>query len=147
LGESQRQSEPGSFSWCVNMLDLGDPVLTAVAKVVCRQWTVWPEQLLGRELAGTATSSPDNPPLSTGLIFRPSRLGYVVLARRMAWNLTHRRTGKKATEIGAVLGGYSPATVRPWLGGSKAFDKSYGWSFRAGDYIEELDVLVTLELS
>ncbi len=115
--------EPGSYDWTVSRLSLpGDPTFTAIAKVACTEWTVWPEQLVGRLRAGEAVSNPDNPPLSFTPSDEPSRVGHAVLARRVSWHLASRLTEASATEIGDVFGGHSAATVRPYIVSPEVFD-------------------------
>lgn len=107
------QFKPGAFQWCVERVDVGDPVVSQIVRRVCRQRSVWPEQMLGRNLARGAVS-PRSYPLATGPCEKPSSKSYIVLARRMVWRATYELTDWSIDEIAAAIGGYSPASVAPW---------------------------------
>ena len=104
--------ERGTFWWCIERFDLGDRKLTVIARIVCRTYTVWPEQLVGRDRAEPAVSRPDAPPLATGHSPMPLRKPRAVDARRHAWCLGRIFTDLSAAELGEAFGGYSASTVR-----------------------------------
>lgn len=87
------------FDRRVDAIDLDSDVLTAIAKVVCRQWAIWPDQLLGR-----------------------SRLAHVPLGRHVAWRLASRMTDLNARQIAEAFGRFDQATVRPWTQESAPFE-------------------------
>jgi hypothetical protein len=104
--------EPGSFWWCVRSFDLGDPLLTTVARLVCQLWTVWPQDLVGYEIAYPAVTLPGHAPLATGLSDGPCTDRRIVGARRYIWCILRRCTDLTAQQMGDALGGFSAATVR-----------------------------------
>jgi len=126
---------------------MGDPALTAISRVVCEEWAVWTGQLLGSVRAGSAVSNPNNAPYSTGLVCAPSRLGHVVLSRRMAWHIAGAITSRPVTEIAEAYGGHSPSTVRLYAAGIERLEKQYtGWRISVRDRIASLTAMVAVEL-
>ena len=138
--------EPDSYGWCLERFRVGnDDRLSVVAQVAAERWTVWPEQLVGRAFAGDAARGVDADPLLAGNGSEgPSRLGHVVLARRVAWNLAHEFTDKSAAEIGAAFGGFSPNTVRPYIRDTVELAVHYGSGIR--EVIGQLSLRTSLEL-
>lgn len=114
--------QPGAFNWCVDRVDLGDPVVSQIVRVVCRHNSVWPEQLLGRRFAGAAVS-PSSYPLSTGPCEEPCRERRIVFARRLVWRGVFERTDWSVENIALMIGGYSPSTVGPWARSWRLFER------------------------
>jgi hypothetical protein len=100
------------------------PDFTAVGVTVCREWTVWPEQLVGLDRAGPLARY-EGVPLSTGRCYEPSRLSYIVMARRFAWHLAFQHTEAPVPEIAEAFGGHSPSTVQPWVYDLTRFEELY----------------------
>lgn len=122
---------PGAFHWCVNHVDLGEPIVSRLVRVICRDQIIWPEQLLGAtsvpRQADSATHA--SSPLSTGPCREPNREPRFVYARRLLWRATYELTDLSVENIAELIGGYTPATVRPWAVSWKAFERVYGqWS-------------------
>lgn len=140
--------EPNSYEWCLERFVVGeDERLSAVAKVACDRWGVWPEQLVGRELAGNAARDVTADDLLVGTSYGPSRLPYVVLARRVAWNLSHEFTGMSAAELGDVFGGFRAGTVKPYIGDTIELQSRYVFRERPIEgIIGELSLLASVEL-
>lgn len=133
---------PGSFKWCVDHLDMGDPTVSQIVRVVLRRHTIWPEQLLGRTLARRyGAFSPSGYPISTGPCERPSIQCRFAFARRLCWRAIYLRTTWSVENI-AEFFGYSPSTVRPWAQSWKPFEKSEGvwWMFWAPAILDDLGV-------
>lgn len=119
---------PGAFHWCVNHVDLGDPVVSRLVRVICRDKTIWPEQLLGASGVSRQADSATNgsSPLSTGPCREPNREGRFVYARRLLWRAVYELTDWSVENIAEMLGGYSVATVRPWAVSWRQFERVYG---------------------
>lgn len=103
---------PGSFNAQVDAFELpGEVELTMIVRRICRERSVVPRFLFDRES-------------------RASRVGYVVLARRLLWRAAYERTDLSIENI-ASLFGYSPGTVRPWATSWKLFeaDDPVWWRF------------------
>lgn len=117
---------PGAFHWCVNHVDLGDPVVSRLVRVMCRDKTIWPEQLLGQSGARGAACLPGREPLATGPSPAPRIEGRFVYARRLLWRASYELTDLSVENIAALLGGHTVATVRPWARSWKPFERTYG---------------------
>lgn len=103
-----RRPPPRSFFWCVQRLDLGDPMLTMIARGVCWAFVIWPEQLVGFARAGDAVSDPENPPISGDCTTTPR----VVDGRHACYALARELTPLSAAAIGEAFGGHTADTVR-----------------------------------
>jgi len=138
------------FEWRVNNLNLLDsPELTAIARAACYYQVVWPEELVGTARAGTPTAPPEDSGITIlrGFPAEPSRLGYVVLARRAAWYLSSELTDLSAAEIGEAFGGHAKDTVRRFIGtGSVALMERLYYP-EIGDKLDMLRAAVLTDLS
>ena len=125
--------QPGGFHACVDALAIpGEPEASVIIRRVCRERTVWPEQLFGYERAARYHAATQRSvPLSTGRCDEPSRIGYVVTARRLVWIGLHYGTHLSIADI-AMLFGYSPETVHRWASSWRHWPKAEGtewWRF------------------
>jgi hypothetical protein len=100
------EPDPGEFWWCIRNLDLGNPVLTTIARLACVRYTIWPQELLGRDNAFPAVSHPDTPPCAPqrGYQFTQARRLAFCLARVFAPTLS-------AADIGEAFGDFRPSAV------------------------------------
>jgi len=129
--------EEGSFNWCIDRVDVGDPEISRLIRVVCRDQTVWPEQLLGRRGAGVAVS-PRSYPASTGPCPEPLIGSRFAFARRLIWRGAYEVTDHSVENIAAMVGGYSPSTVRPWATSWRLFEKRdpIWWRYWGSKFID-----------
>jgi hypothetical protein len=114
-----RSEGHGDFAWCVNSLDLGEPDLNRIVRAVCRTVVVWPEQLLGFDLAaeyGGAVRGVHA--LSTGPCPVRSMAGHVAFARHWIWHLAHHDTDLHPADVARLMG-FSAGTVWAWASPEK----------------------------
>lgn len=124
---------PGGFHAVVDAFEIpGEPEASILIRRVCRERTVWPEQMFGYDRARSfGAAEPGGVPLSSGRVEGRDLRGYVVSARRLAWRALYCGTDLSIENI-ADLFGYSPGTVRPWATSWRQFEKSHGatwWHF------------------
>ncbi len=115
---------PGGFNAVIDSFEIpGEPSLSILIRRVCRDRTVWPEQLLGYARARSfQAAEPGHVPASTGRCDSPLLGNRAVTARRLIWRAAYVMTDLSIENI-AELFGYSPGTIRPWATSWRLFEK------------------------
>lgn len=121
--EERYNHAPGQFGAVVDAFEIpGEPELSMLVRRVCRELTVWPEQLVGYALAHEYSGAvPNSVPLSTGRCDGPQIGSRFADARRLIWRGAYELTDLSIENIAALFG-YSPSTVRPWATSWKRFE-------------------------
>ncbi len=141
------EHEPGTYPWCINRFVVGeDPILTAISRVVCDKWAVWPEELVGRERAGDAVNVTETSAYDRIMHTAPSRVGHAVLARRVAWHLAGQLSDRSVAAIADAFGGHTTNIVRPYVRDRRALENNFPAPELLEKRLEELGGNVTTEL-
>jgi len=121
-----------------------DTTLTAIGKVVCARWAIWPDQLVGHGKAGDAART--HLGYFSPLTLRPSTLGFVVQGRRTAWYLAGELTDHTPHNVAEAFGSRSPAYVASFMtNGLERMKSTYPEHRNLEQHLAELAIMAQVE--